>query len=385
MSTMQKGAISAIGLSDAYQIAEAENLLTPALAVYADMVESNISATLRLLEGDCQRWRPHIKTAKLASVIKRFTQRGITNLKCATLLELLIACEAGASDVLLAYPVVGANAKRVRQIAEQFPLTRVSVLIEDPCQIQFWAGSKVSIFIDINPGMNRTGIDQDRVADIVRLARAIGEAGLNFRGLHYYDGHLSGLDLIERERVAHQGYDQLMKVVGALESAHVVVAEVITAGTPTFPCTLSYKPFADPTFIHRASPGTLVYCDLTSLKQLPAEFGYRPAAIVISAVVSHPTAHRITCDAGHKTVSADAGVPTCAVLGRPELEPLKPSEEHLPILALASARPRIGEILYLLPRHICPTVNNFDHAIIVVGNRITGVERVSARGRLAPL
>jgi D-serine deaminase-like pyridoxal phosphate-dependent protein len=164
------------------------------------------------------------------------------------------------------------------------------------------------------------------------------------------------------------------------------VGEVITAGTPAFPCTLTYQPFAAGPFIHRASPGTVVYGDCSSLEQLPAEYGYRPAAIVVATVVSRPTATRITCDAGHKSVSADAGVPTCGVLGRADLVPAKPSEEHLPIDVIdAEGMPRIGEILYLVPRHVCPTVNNFDHAMIVSGGRITGIERVTARGRENPL
>ncbi|HWP43128.1 MAG TPA: D-TA family PLP-dependent enzyme, partial [Blastocatellia bacterium] len=139
-------------------------------------------------------------------------------------------------------------------------------------------------------------------------------------------------------------------------------------------------------FIHRASPGTIVYADCTSLAQLPAGWRYRPAALVLSTVVSRPTSRRVTCDAGHKTVSADAGVPTCAVLGRPGLVPARPSEEHLPIeVGEDESTPAIGEALYLVPRHVCPTVNNFDYAVLVAGGRITGVERVTARGREAPL
>jgi D-serine deaminase-like pyridoxal phosphate-dependent protein len=245
----------------------------------------------------------------------------------------------------------------------------------------------VSLFIDLNGGMDRTGLEQDRVAEVVELARAIEAAGLVFRGLHYYDGHMSKyVDLETRETMAHQGYDRLMRLVQALNDAGVSVEEVITAGTPAFPCTVSYKPFADASFAHRASPGTVVYGDFTSVGQLPAEYGYRPAAVVIATVVSHPAPGRVTCDAGHKAVSADAGVPTCAVLGRPELQPDKPSEEHLPIDAPeGAALPGVGDYLYLVPRHVCPTVNNFDHALLIAGGRIIGVERVTARGREVPV
>ncbi|MEK6303039.1 MAG: alanine racemase [Acidobacteriota bacterium] len=369
-----------------YRIAGVQEVQTPALAIYAEIVDSNIAVTLGLLDGDANRWRPHVKTAKLAFSMRRLVEAGIANFKCSTSLELITACEAGARDVLLAYPVVGANARRIRDLSSQFGSVHVSALVESKQQIDAWAGSRVELFIDVNPGMDRTGIGQDHVEQIVRLAREIKAAGMVFRGVHYYDGQLSSLALAERERVAHQGYDQLMEIVAALASASIHVEEVITAGTPAFPCTLSYSRFKDAPFVHRASPGTVVYGDCSSLAQLPAEYGYRPAAVVLSTVISRPSARRMTCDAGHKTVSADAGAPTCAVIGRPDLLPLKPSEEHLPIEALPGAAiPALGETLYLAPRHICPTVNNFDHAVIVAAGSIIGVERVTARGREAPL
>ena len=97
-----------------------------------------------------------------------------------------------------------------------------------------------------------------------------------------------------------------------------------------------------------------------------------PAVLVVSRVVSRPHEGIVTCDAGHKSVSADAGVPTCVVVGHPELTPLGPSEEHLPMKA-ASTGPEVGEELYLLPRHVCPTVNNFDCALLVRDGQIEAV------------
>ena len=239
-----------------------------------------------------------------------------------------MACRNGAADVLLAYPVMGANARRVRDIAQQFPKVRVSVLAENEDQAQQWRARPVGIFIDINPGMNRTGIEQSQTNKVVSLARAIGD---DFRGLHYYDGQYGDLSELERTQAADRGYDHLLTIVNELERSGINVREVITSGTPTFPCSLAYERFRRGNFVHRVSPGTIIYCDATSLHQLPSEYGYQPAALVLARVVSHPHRGVITCDAGHKAVSADAGVPTCLVLGHPELTPLSPSEEHLPI------------------------------------------------------
>jgi D-serine deaminase-like pyridoxal phosphate-dependent protein len=383
--TAQSRGLSLPQLSlDIYRITDIGRVMTPALAIYPEIVDANIRTTLALFGGDANRWRPHVKTAKLGFVMKRLVEHGIANFKCSTSLELLTVCVAGAADVVVAYPMVGANALRVRAIVDRFPETVMSALVERREQIESWKGSRIGLFIDVNPGMDRTGIEQDHMDEIIDLARTIQNAGQVFRGLHYYDGHLSSLALPERETVAHKGYDQLMEIVAAFERADIPIEEIITAGTPAFPCSLSYSAFSRASFVHRASPGTVVYNDCSSLAQLPDEYGYRPAAVVVSTVVSRPSPGRFTCDAGHKTVSADSGVPTCAVIGSPHYRPSKPSEEHLPI-DVSGDPPQIGDVLYLVPKHICPTVNNFDHALLVEGGEIVKVERVTARGREAPI
>ncbi len=369
-----------------YAVSAIEDVLTPALLLYPEEIANNIDRTLALLSGDANRWRVHIKTAKLSYTLKMVLDRGVQNFKCATTLELLTACRTGATDVLLAYPTMGANARRAHEIAQEFPEVRISVLGESEEHLQQWGASRVGIFLDINPGMNRTGIDQSDTQQIIALAQAVTAAGLEFRGLHYYDGQYGSLAEPGRTQAAHRGYDHLLKIASDLERSGMPAPEIITAGTPTFPCSLSYEGFRHGNFIHRISPGTIVYCDASSLAQLPAEYGYRPAALVLTRVVSHPHPGIVTCDAGHKTVSADAGIPTCLVLGHPELTPLSPSEEHLPIAVREGARaPQIGDPLFLLPRHICPTVNNFNDALLVRSGIIQSAEPVSARGREAPL
>ena len=382
----QKTMLREFPWDEQYRVSDIDNVLTPALLVYPEIIASNIARTLHLLGGDGDRWRVHIKTAKLGHTLRMLIERGICNFKCATTLELLAACNSGAADVLFAYPAVGANARRVRDIADAFPKVCISALAENEEQVQQWRGSPVGVFIEINPGMNRTGVEQSRSDKVLSLVRTVGDAKLEFRGLHYYDGQYGALEEHERTVAAHAGYVCLLEIVNAVQRSGLRVPEVITSGTPTLPCSLAYEGFRGREFMHRVSPGTIVYGDATSLAQLPGEYGLRPAVLVLARVVSHPRQGIITCDAGHKAVSADAGVPTCAAVGHPELTPLSPSEEHLPMtVGGGTAGPQVGDALYLLPRHVCPTVNNFDCALLIRDGQIVSVEKVSARGREAPL
>lgn len=363
-----------------------EAILTPALVVDLDAVRQNIAATLRLLGGDPNRWRPHLKTAKLGLIMRTIREQGVAQAKCSTTLELETACEAGFQDLLLAYPVTGPQVDVVKRIAAAYPGTSISVLVEDAAMVAPWRGSGIGLFIDLNSGMDRTGMLLDGHEEVIGLARGIAGSGLRFAGLHYYDGHASGFAPGEAEGLVHAGYDRLLSLVKRLASAGLPAPEVVTAGTPAFPHAREYRGFTEAGTVHRVSPGTVVYNDRRSLEQLPADAGYRPAALVLATVVSHPGPHRFCTDAGHKSVSADAGDPTCEVIGHLEYTPRHPSEEHLPVDVPAGAPlPRRGELLWLLPSHVCPTVNNFDHAVIVSAGKFQGVERVTARGRHPPI
>src|SRR5215472_13427037 len=169
--------------SDAdFRMAEAARLLTPALLIDRERVQHNIATTLRLLGGDANRWRPHVKTAKLGYVMRMLVDAGVRQVKCATSLELSVACQAGARDVLVAYPLIGANAARVRQIAEQNRGVAVSVLVENESQVAQWRGTSLGLFVDVNPGMNRTGEPENYPETILRLTQAIVASEARFCG-----------------------------------------------------------------------------------------------------------------------------------------------------------------------------------------------------------
>jgi D-serine deaminase-like pyridoxal phosphate-dependent protein len=226
---------------------------------------------------------------------------------------------------------------------------------------------------------------EDHFEEVREFIDQVQKAGLRFCGLHHYDGHIKNAGHIKNTDpssavVAREGYSRLVELIAYLKRSGIQVREVITSGTPAMPHALSFAPFAEGEFVHRVSPGTIVYNDRSSLQELP-DYGFVPAALVLSTVVSRPRENRVTCDAGHKAVSADAGVPTCDVLGRPGLMGLKPSEEHLPLEVLNGETPSRGELLYLLPAHVCPTVNNFDKAVLVRGGKVEAVVPVTARGR----
>ncbi|HZZ16766.1 MAG TPA: hypothetical protein VFE08_12465, partial [Candidatus Sulfotelmatobacter sp.] len=58
----EQAAVSRLPEESRYQLVDAKAVMTPALVIYSDIVEANIRNTIRLISGDVNRWRPHVKT-----------------------------------------------------------------------------------------------------------------------------------------------------------------------------------------------------------------------------------------------------------------------------------------------------------------------------------
>ena len=108
--------------------------------------------------------------------------------------------------------------------------------------------------------------------------------------------------------------------------------------------------------------------------------GFQRAVHVLARVVSSPFPDRITCDAGSKALDAAAGTPCAVAEGEFRLTAQVPSEEHLPMQVDKLPAPPVGSLLELAPRHVCPTVNLADEAVLMEGEEIVGVVPVAARG-----
>ena len=256
-----------------------------------------------------------------------------------------------------------------------------------------------------------------------------------FRGVHYYEGHISeclaGSGITEgefkaklkaRKERCFKNYEELRKILCACFMTYiqshgmtnefvefmsgntdvVLVPEVITSGTPGFTHALEYdlvndlwKKIMEASAIipglnvkpenligvHRVSPGTVVFHDWRGERQNPG-LGLKPAAVIMARVVSTPREGVVTLDCGSKSIAAEAGDPAGYVIGYPELAAMSCSEEHLPCsIVKEEFRMRRGEVCFVVPEHICPTVNLADE--VVVYDEVSGgirFEKVDARG-----
>src|SRR2546428_10839913 len=108
-----------------HKVVNVREVASPALLVYPDRIEENIRRMIQMA-GGTERLRPHVKTHKLAEVIRMQMEHGIAKFKCATVAEAEMTASCNAEDVLLAYQPVGPNVERLCRFGQTFPSTRFS-------------------------------------------------------------------------------------------------------------------------------------------------------------------------------------------------------------------------------------------------------------------
>ena len=302
-------------------------LTTPTLVIDMGMARRNIAAALRLI-GPSDRWRPHVKTAKVPEVMALYLDVGIRQFKCATLLEASVLAECRAAsdstapkDILVAHHLFGPALARLEALAKKHPGIRFSTLAEAASQVAAIPPS-IGVFADLDLGMHRTGLAVEDLPETLAIARAAGD---RFRGLHAYDGHRHGADLAERERLAHHGYDSVLRSHQHLAAKGFEPEEIITSGTPAYPAALTHPGLR--AVHHRVSPGTVVYHDLRTAKQLPGQ-RIEFAATVLTRVASLPSTNLFTVDAGSKAVEAASPDLIASAQEFPDAVALRQSEEH---------------------------------------------------------
>jgi len=380
---------------DAPSTRDLDQWLTPALVLDLDAVEHNIAAMLARV-GDPSRWRPHLKTVKQAVVIDLLLDRGVRQFKVATPDELALALSRAdrserepSIDVLLAHPQSQPGFSFTRALARAHPRARVQWLADSPAhldQLAAWTDApELAVQLDVDLGMGRTGTPVREWLAWTRSSSASSawsRSSLTFSGLHGYEGHLRWTERAE----AHAGYDALIELAQALEgSGRASGLEIVTSGTHAFEHALTHPGLAAGPWRHQVSPGTIVLSDLRS-RAAAESLGLRQAAFVAARVIS-VGAGRVTLDAGSKSITPDGDPPVCAVLDHPELTPLRASEEHLPCRVDAefgAPALELGALVWLVPDHVCTTVNLHREALWLRGDRLVGRGPVISGHRCSP-
>lgn len=366
-------------MTDWYQINNIAQIDSPALLVYPEKVQSNINIALNII-GNKDRLRPHVKTNKTKEVCKMMLESGISKFKCATIAEAEMLALAGAPDILLAYQPVGPKIKRLMNLIGAYPASVFSCIIDNEevaSEVNnayssiVSASHKLNVYIDLNVGMNRTGILPE---NIKVLAEKISDMpNLHLAGVHAYDGHIHDKDFTVRKEQSNISYAIARKAMDEIQSLFSHKLQLIIGGTPSFSIHAERNDC-------ECSPGTFVFWDWgydRMIEELPFEY----AALVLSRVISIIDNNHICIDLGYKSVAAESPLPRVHFLNAPSAKPVAHSEEHLVLEVEDSSNYSVAMPLFGVPVHICPTVALYEKAYIISENEWKQTWDVIARNR----
>ncbi|OMP81288.1 D-TA family PLP-dependent enzyme [[Flexibacter] sp. ATCC 35208] len=360
-----------------YELHNINTVDSPALLVYPERMRDNILAVKASVK-DVQRLRPHVKTSKITEAAQLLIEEGIHKFKCATIAEAEMLGLAGAKDVLLAYQPVGPKIERLQELTDQYPDTKYSCLVDNAASAvaiaaQFATAQKVlPLYLDLNVGMNRTGIIPGAAA--LALYQELAHLpGVTPVGLHAYDGHLHDVDIAIRKEKCDAAYVPVQALAQAITDSGLPAPRIVAGGSPTFPIHAEREGV-------ECSPGTFIFWDWGYQQHLPDQ-QYDYAAVLVTRVISIIDGERLCLDLGHKSVAAENPQPRVVFLNAPEALPVSQSEEHLVVKVADTAQYPVGTVLYGVPYHICPTVALYERVGVVEKNTCIAQWKVVARDR----
>ncbi|HJU65862.1 MAG TPA: D-TA family PLP-dependent enzyme [Gemmatimonadaceae bacterium] len=354
---------------------------TPAVLVDLDRMERNLERMAAYAAQHELALRPHIKTHKSPRIAAEQLDRGARGLTCATPREAEVMAEL-CDDVLVAHPPVRAQkAERLVSLPEH---VRLSVMLDSPEAVRAIgeaaraAGRTVGVLVELDVGMKRVGVGD--VESAISVARQVSEdTSLEYLGIGFYPGHIRA-GVREQQLEIRQLAEHVERVIQAMSSAGVAPRVVSGGSTPT-----AWQTHQLPG-VTEMRPGTYVYNDRTTAT-IGACSADDCALTVLATVVSTSVAGQAVIDAGSKALAREPLRGTeedgyGVLLDHPEVVVVRMSEEHGVLdLDRSGWRPAVGELVRVVPNHVCPVVHLNDFVFGVRSDAVTAVWRVAARGR----
>ncbi len=358
-------------------------LATPALIVDLDAMIRNMEAMAAFARERGLQLRPHAKTHKSLDIGRMQVARGAAGLCCTKLGEAEALADPAIGSLLITSPVLGPIAfGRLRVLLERF--RNLAVVTDSEANLAALAaateGLPIDVFVDIDPGLHRTGVATAEAAG--QLARRIAQSPhMRFAGIQFFSGpsqHIEELELRKQDVGRRSGF--LRQVIETLQGAGLPPSVVTGGGTGT------YALDADVGLMSELQVGSYIFMDDQYAR---CAFGaedppFETALRVASRVISANWPGLATVDAGLKSFAGAPDPPTICSGAPPVATYAYRGDEHGAIIVPEGvAAPELGEIVMLRTPHCDPTVNLYDHYHVVSGDTLVDIWPVTARGRSA--
>ncbi|MBM3727182.1 MAG: DSD1 family PLP-dependent enzyme [Acidobacteria bacterium] len=348
-------------------------LETPTLCLDLDAYERNVRRMRDYFDTHGVQWRPHMKGQKAVRLARFALDRGAIGVTCATVYEAEAMAEAGITGILIANQTVGA--RKLARLARLQRITPVISATDSPAHLAMLAqaaqaeGVTIPVLIELNIGMNRSGIDCG--APAVELAHAATQTpGVTLAGLMGWEGHVLKYEPAEKNERIRECLGRLISTAEACRAAGLSIPIVSSSGSGTF---LDACPVAG---ITEVQAGGAVFSDLSYNKWGLTRHEF--ALTVATRVASRPSPTRIIADGGFKTMSVQHGLPK--PLGIEKIQSVVLSAEHGTIeLSEPSPTPAVGEMIQWIPGYTDSTLCLHDEMCALRGGIVEEVWVIPGR------
>jgi D-serine deaminase-like pyridoxal phosphate-dependent protein len=351
---------------------------TPALCIDLDLLQGNIRRMAEFCRQHGVAWRPHAKSHKSPDIARLQIEAGAIGITCAKLGEAEVMAEAGIRDLLIANELAGPiKMRRLAALCQQAdPIATVDHIdqVVPMSQAVVAAGGKLRVIVEVDIGLNRTGVAPGEPA--VRLGEFIArQPGLELAGIMGYEGHLLLIeDQQQKKREIEAAIAQLVATRDDFLRAGLPCPIVSAGGTGSYAITAACPGVTE------LQAGGLIFMDMFYRTRCQiSEFDY--AIKLLTTVVSRPAPERAIIDAGRKTHIVDVAPPM--VIGREDIRCTRLSAEHGWLeLAPSASDLRIGDRLELIPGYTDFTNVLHDEFYVFRGGKLVAIWPLAGRGKI---
>ncbi len=360
-------------LIDLFQLEPAgrrlEDLETPVPVIDLDIVERNLVRWQERCDRADFANRPHIKTHKLVPLALHQMALGAKGITVQKVGEAEVMAAAGIRDMLLTFNILGRS--KLARLAELIRTTDIKVVADSEAvlagleQAAEAAGRKLAVLVECDTGAGRNGVQTP--VDAQTLARRIAASKhLTFDGLMTYPKSGGRRDI--------EVFFDAAKVL--LGKDGLEVKTVSSGGTPDMWKDEGMAPVTE----YRA--GTYIYHDRATMAAGAAKLD-DCALTVLATVVSRPHVDRAIVDAGSKALTSDLmslkGFGIVADLNDAPIYSVNEEHGYLDV-SRTNRKPKVGDLVRIVPNHVCPVSNLYDKVVLISGGEVLGAVTVDARG-----
>lgn len=361
------------------------DLDTPCIVLDLDILEGNLGRMQAGAAAAGKNLRPHAKSHKCSTLAQKQLEHGAIGICAAKVSEAEVLVNNGIDGVLVTGPVASLKkAERLVNLVGRSPSLMTVVdhaqSIEILEKLLREAGLVMNVLVDIDVGLQRTGVLPSRALELAD--RVLASQYLRLKGIQAYAGqvqHIQRYD--ERKTASLECMGRAAEVFRQLQAKAPSCTIFSGAGTGT--CEIDLEIAA----LTELQVGSYPLMDAEYLAiesaRHPVLADFFPAALtLLTTVISTSRDTHVTVDAGLKSLYRDGGKPLVVTAAHRSLIYDWFGDEYgrLSVRDNTAALPRLGEVVELVVSHCDPTVNQFDCYYVTRGGKVADQWPIDMRG-----